>query len=191
MKYRVKVKSTKYRKAGRSWFRLRRFGLRKDRFGAYTGTIRGRRKLDRLAAYCDRKRLFFRIDNEYGKRGGVYRTIFFRTHRPVFFGCYFCAYCGRLLTKRAVTVDHLYPVGTAYRDPEMQKQLRSLHISGINDPDNLVAACRKCNQEKGKKMGAWIRRGRIGRHQWIWLLRWTLRLMIAAVFIAAVFYLFE
>ena len=75
----------------------------------------------------------------------------------------------------------------------MQKFLKKQHLSGINDPKNLVPACRRCNQEKGQKMDGWIRKGRIGRHQWIWLLRHALRitglilLILAAVYAALYF----
>ncbi|MBR2189020.1 MAG: HNH endonuclease [Eubacterium sp.] len=189
MEYQIKVKSTKYRKAGSSWFRLRRFGLRPDRFGAYAGTVRSRRKLEKLRAYCEKKHLYFRLDNAYGRRGGSYRNIFFRTTRPVLGAFYFCAYCGKPMTRKHVTVDHLYPVGSAYKDPDMQEFLRKKHLSGLNDPKNLVAACRKCNQEKSSRMGEWIRRGRRGRHQWVWLLRHIIRIALAAAVILALGYL--
>ena len=183
MEYSVRIKSTRHRPVWRSHFYLRRAGLQKDRFGNYAGTVSSKRKLLKLRAYCERKRLYFRIDNSYGSRGGSYRAIFFRTHRPAIGNRYFCAYCGKLLTEKNVTVDHLYPVGTAYKDPDMQKRLKKLHLSGINDPKNLVAACRTCNQKKGKKMGEWITKGRRGRHAAYWYLRWLLRVMIAAVLI--------
>ncbi len=175
----VRVSGTKYRKARRSWFHLRWIGLRKDRYGAYTGELRGRRQVEKLKRYCEKKRLSFRIDNEYGRRGGSYRSIFFQTHAPAFGNYYFCAYCGRLLPKDRVTVDHLYPVGSASRDLKLQKKLKR-HIRGINDPDNLIAACRACNQKKGTEMGRWIRRGKIGRHAWYWELRWSFRFALAA-----------
>ena len=71
----------------------------------------------------------------------------------------------------------------------MQKFLKKKHLSGINDPKNLVPACRRCNQEKGKKMDGWIRKGRIGRHQWVWLLRHLLRIMGIALLTAVTVYL--
>ena len=174
----VRVSGTKYRKARRSWFHLRRIGLRKDGSGAYRGDLK-RRQVEKLKQYCEKKRLSFRIDNEYGRRGGSYRSIFFRTHAPAFGNYYFCAYCGRLLPENQVTVDHLYPVGTASQDLKVQKKLKR-RISGINDPDNLVAACRACNQKKGIQTGRWIRRGKIGRHAWYWELRWAFRFALAA-----------
>ncbi len=188
MEYQVRVTSTKNRNVRSAWFRLRRFGLRKDRYGGYAGTVPSRRKLEKLRAYCEQKQLYFRINNAYGKRSGSYRSRFFASHRPVFFGFYFCAYCGKLLPKSKVSVDHLYPVGSASRDPDMQKFLKKKHLSGINDPKNLVPACRRCNQEKGQKMDGWIRKGRIGRHQWVWLLRHLLRIAGIALLTAAAVY---
>lgn len=182
----VRVTSTNRRKVRQSWFHLRRAGLRRDRFGAYTGDLATRRQVERLRDYCGRKHLGFRINNAYGKRGNSYRSLFFRTHAPAFGHYYFCAYCGKLLPEKKVTVDHLYPVGCASRDLKMQKKLKRYHLKGINDPDNLVAACRECNQRKGRNMGRWIRRGKLGRHAWYWELRWAFRLAAVAgiVFLA-------
>ena len=178
----VRVSSTKYKKASRCAFRLRLFGLYPDDYGAYKGDVRTRRRYEKLKKYCEKKRLFFRTDNEYGKRGGSYRDIYFRNNPPGFAGRYFCAYCGKLLKRKDVTIDHLYPLGLAYRDIDMQKHLKKLGISGINDPKNLVAACYECNQKKGKSTGKWIKKGRLGRHPWFWKLRWLVILfMFAAV----------
>lgn len=185
---RIRITGTNRRKVSRSWMRLRMWGLRKDRYGAYTGTV-SRRRVEKLRAYCERVHLRFRIDNEFGRRGGSYRSVFFRTHAPAFGRYYFCAYCGRLLPKRKVTVDHLYPVGSAARDLKMQKKLRRIHLSGINDPENLVAACRGCNQKKGKQMGRWIRKGKLGRHAWYWELRWAFRIVLAAGLLALLIYI--
>ena len=168
---RVRVSSTKYQKVGRCAFRLSLYGLKKDDYGAYRGTLNSRRKYDKLRKYCEKKRLFLRTDNEFGKRGGSYRDIFFRENLPAFMGRYFCAYCGKLLKKDDVTVDHLYPLGIAYRDIDVQEKLKKAGIEGINDPKNLVAACYECNQKKGKSTGRWITKGRIGRHPWVWKLR--------------------
>lgn len=46
-----------------------------------------------------------------------------------------CFYCKQLCTETNKTVDHIKP----------------LHKGGSNDMENLVTACKKCNQEKGKK----------------------------------------
>jgi 5-methylcytosine-specific restriction endonuclease McrA len=169
------VRSTNRRDVRGAWFHLRNLGLEEDRYGSYVGELSSERAVQKLKRYCERKHLSFHIDNAYGNRGGSYRSIFFRTHPPAFGHYYFCAYCGKLLPAKKVTVDHLYPVGSASRDPHMQKKLWK-RFSGINDPDNLVASCEECNRRKGENTGAWIRRGRRGRHAWYWELRWAFRI---------------
>lgn len=48
---------------------------------------------------------------------------------------YACAYDGRPLTRRNATIDHRIPI---------------IDDGLMNDPDNQVAACSWCNQEKGQ-----------------------------------------
>ena len=45
-----------------------------------------------------------------------------------------CAYCGCPLGMETATIDHVI----------------ALSRGGANDRDNLVAACRKCNEDKGR-----------------------------------------
>lgn len=47
---------------------------------------------------------------------------------------YCCQYCG---SEDATTVDHIIPISKG----------------GTDDPDNLVAACTRCNYSKGNRMG--------------------------------------
>lgn len=170
-------------------FRLRRFGLDREEGKKYRGTI-PERKLQQLKEYCWERHLKFYIDNEYGTRSRDYRARFFNSHRPVFGRFYFCAYCGRLLTKKRVTVDHLYPVAKVSRDPDLQKKLKRQGILDLNSEKNLVAACYRCNQAKGAQMGSWIRKGKLGRHAWVWSLRWMLRIAVVAAIGLAVWYLY-
>ena len=46
-----------------------------------------------------------------------------------------CAYCGQQVTRDSVTLDHVHP--------------RRNHGSMNHGADNLVVACRPCNQSKG------------------------------------------
>ena len=114
--------------------------------------IRSDRRARKLRAYCEKVHLHFQFWNAYGKRGSSYRKAFFDAHAPIFGDYYFCAYCGRLVRSDKVSVDHLYPVGRAGKSVTMQKLLKKKHFSGVNDPRNLVASCKSCNQKKGKKM---------------------------------------
>lgn len=165
-------------------FKLRRFGLEHGDGTKYRGLLTERRT-ERLKEYCRENHLKFYIDNRYGTRGSGYRARFLRNHAPVL-GCfYFCAYCGKPLSKKRLTVDHLYPVAKVSRDPRLQKKLHRQGIDDLNSEKNLVPACYRCNQAKAANMGAWIRRGKIGRHAWIWVLRWLLRLLVLAALLFA------
>lgn len=178
------------RRVFRYHFRLRRFGLDRDEGKKYCGTI-SERKLELLKKYCYENHLKFYIDNEYGTRSKDYRARFFNSHRPVFGRYYFCAYCGRLMSKRRMTVDHLYPVAKVSKDPELQKKLKRQGIGDLNSEKNLVAACYRCNQAKGAQMGDWIRKGKIGRHAWVWVLRWMMRIVFVVAIGVAVWYVYS
>jgi len=54
---------------------------------------------------------------------------------------YCCQYCG---SEDATTVDHVIPISKG----------------GTDDPDNLVAACSRCNYSKGNRMGQFFGHGR-------------------------------
>ena len=133
-------------------FRLRRFGLDRGDGKKYRGLVT-ERKAERLKEYCRQKHLKFYIDNRYGTRGSSYRARFLRHHDPVFGMFYFCAYCGKPVSKKNVTVDHLYPVAKVSRDPALQKKLRRQGIDDLNSERNLVPACYRCNQAKAAQTG--------------------------------------
>ena len=171
-------------------FRLRRFGLDRGEGKKYRGLVT-ERKLERLKAYCRKNHLKFYIDTRYGTRGSSYRARFLRNNDPVLGMFYFCAYCGRPVSKKYVTVDHLYPVAKVSRDPALQKKLRRQGIDDLNSEKNLVPACYRCNQAKAAQMGPWIRKGKIGRHAWVWILRWVLRITLITVVGLAVWYLYQ
>ena len=171
-------------------FRLRRFGLDRGEGKKYRGLVT-ERKLERLKAYCREKHLKFYIDNRYGTRGSSYRARFLRNNDPVLGMFYFCAYCGRPVSKKYVTVDHLYPVAKVSRDPALQKKLRRQGIDDLNSEKNLVPACYRCNQKKAAQMGAWIRKGKIGRDAWVWVLRWMLRIAVLVTIVLAIAYLYS
>lgn len=141
--------------------------------------------MERLREYCRDKHLKFYIDNEYGTRDSGYRARFFKSNAPVLGRFYFCAYCGKPLSRKRVTVDHLYPVARVSRDMELQKKLRRQGIADLNSEKNLVAACYRCNQAKAAQMGPWIWRGKLGRHAWVWVVRWILRIAVLVLILLA------
>ena len=85
---------------------------------------------------------------------------------------YVCAYCGKLVRKKNMEVDHCIPVHSAKTNVFVRNYIRLLGLfqskeereEGINGTWNLVAACSNCNGEKSSKTGFWIVRGIIGRY---------------------------
>lgn len=166
----------------------RRIRLKMFRYGLtwngseYCGSIR-EKKLTKVIDLCRRFKLKYRINDSFSERSQNYRDTFFKRYRPAIGDRYFCAYCGRLVSSNAITVDHLYPVGAVKRNIQLQKKLRRKGIKNINDSRNLVPACRFCNSKKRAKMGNWIIKGKIGRIKEIWFLRHFLRIVIFIVLI--------
>lgn len=136
------------------------------------------RRFETFKYYCMDNHLKFRINNEFGTRSATYRKEFFKHNPPCIGKYYFCSYCGIPLTRKTLTVDHLYPVGAVSKDIKLQKKLKRKGIHNINDVKNLVPACSRCNGRKGKKMGKWILKGEIGRHQKLWVVRHLVRIAV-------------
>lgn len=173
---------------GRSLWRYRkkfeRFGLRYSREDqVYSGKIDDDRIVNKLVRYCIWHNLKFEVNDMYGRRSTDYRRKFFEANRPAIGNMYFCAYCGRLVSRKKITVDHLYPVAKVSSSPSLQRKMKAAGISSVNDVKNLVPACRKCNSKKSAKMGFWIIRGRIGKHKKVWIFRWSIRFGLLAVLI--------
>ena len=162
--------------------KLSRYGLINDGID-FSGQVT-KRKYKKIQKYCDEVGLTFRMTNALGRRRSDYRSRFFRAHKPDLGKRYICVYCGKLMKKDKVTVDHLYPVGCASRDVKLQKRLERQDIRNINDPRNLVASCQPCNARKGDRMGLWILRGKLGRHKAFWGL--LVILAIAAIVAAGI-----
>lgn len=163
------------------------YGLRWDGNDSFIGQIK-KRKYSSLSYYCEIHHLKMYINNSYGIRSTDYRRKFFDANPPVFWNMYFCAYCGRIRSRRYITVDHLYPIGNARKSPKLQKKLARMGIQNINDAANLVPACARCNKQKGTKMGLWILRGRIGKHPKVWIFRHMIRILICLIIIGLFIY---
>lgn len=112
-------------------------------------------------------------------RSNNYRNKYFSKHKPVFRNLYFCSYCGRIRTRRYITIDHLYPISKAQKSATLRWKLRFRGYKSINDVRNLVPACRTCNEIKSDNVSIiWIIAGRIGSVQWLWIPRHIFRLII-------------
>lgn len=161
------------------YFKMRLYHLSKAG-EEYFGTV-SEKNLRKIFEICKKYHLQYRINDNFSARSNDYRSIFFKNNTPSFRNMYFCSYCGRLIGKDKVTVDHLYPVGAVKKSISLQKKLRKKGIGNVNDCKNLVPACKKCNQRKSAKLGVWIIKGQIGRIQWLWKIRHVLRLLCFCV----------
>ena len=142
-----------------------------------SGIVR-ERTLHKIKKYCSLHKFRFRIENSLGKRDSDYRRRYFKMNKPVIGNRYICVYCGKLLKKDDVTIDHLYPIGKATKSLKYQKKLARKGLKNINDGKNLVSACYKCNALKAADTGIWIIKGRIGLIYPLWILRYIFRLVI-------------
>ena len=158
--------------------KLGRMGLKWDGL-ACSGVVVTQRTVQKIKYYCQSQHLHFKISNPLGNRNSDYRRIFFIYNKPQMFGKYYiCAYCGRLRTKDRLTVDHIYPIGKSSKSLKYQKKLQKKGIKNINDPKNLIGACKACNARKSAKTGFWIIRAKVGKSKYLWYLRWVLRFIL-------------
>lgn len=99
-------------------------------------------------------------------RSSKYRDQYFAHNKPKH-GRYRCVYCGKKLRKEFVVVDHIISVSAAKQNQRLARALPH----GVNDPENLVASCRKCNEQKGDCLGIWRIRAALGRHPAYFVIR--------------------
>lgn len=103
------------------------------------------------------------------ERSDDYRYQYIRAH-PGFMGKYYlCPYCGRIMLKKTMQVDHIVSINLANK----HRAYRVLVPDGnINNLHNLTASCPKCNNRKSDSGGFWIFLARFGVvfYAVIWLL---------------------
>lgn len=109
---------------------------------------------------------------EQWERSTDYRQKFFKENNPP----YRCRYCNRILKKDYLVVDHIIPVHAAKTSQRARRILKLRGINSVNDPGNLTASCKRCNEKKGSKMGIWLIRAYLGRYKLYWILRPVIRI---------------
>ena len=106
------------------------------------------------------------------RRSNNYRDVFLENRKSIK-GYYFCSYCGSILNKNTLTVDHIIPIDRTSKSKFLKWILKKLKIEDINNIKNLTPSCRKCNSRKGSKIGLlWIVRGLTGRCIFTWVFVW-------------------
>lgn len=120
--------------------------------------------------------IFQRHKQSQGKftRSKNYRKEYLKKHKG-FFGIYTCAYCGKLISKSNMEVDHIYPVNgvsggmlSNTGGKMFITVVSALHGSnalkdGVNADWNKTSACHFCNNKKTDSKGAWVVRGYFGK----------------------------
>lgn len=94
------------------------------------------------------------------QRSANYRTQYISWHHGILNKYYICAYCGRIIPRVKMEVDHVIPVDFTRRSIFARFMLPD----GVNSYRNMVSACHYCNHKKSNKGGLWIFRGIIGRY---------------------------
>lgn len=87
-------------------------------------------------------------NNEYA-RNRNYRNKFFQKYK---YDKYRCAYCGKKLKKNKLVIDHIIPVNKVQNSFFARFLLKLISRNGVNDYNNLVVSCSKCNLKKGTKI---------------------------------------
>lgn len=135
----------------------------------YEGSVKSSWAVTSLKRLCRQNKVKFEINNDFGKRSATYRTEYFKHNKPIYKKFYRCVYCGRLLSRRKITVDHIYPVKKVNESTYYQDKLKRMGADSVNDYRNLVSACFRCNAKKSAKTGWWIIKAKIGSMKYYWL----------------------
>lgn len=135
----------------------------------YEGSVKSSWAVTSLKKLCRQNKVKFEINNDFGKRSTTYRTEYFKHNKPIYKKFYRCVYCGRLLSRRKITVDHIYPVKKVNESTYYQDKLKRMGADSVNDYRNLVSACFRCNAKKSAKTGWWIIKAKIGSMKYYWL----------------------
>lgn len=136
--------------------------------------------------YCKENRLRCNVYESRYLRDHSYRNVYMQRikgRRKYLF----CAYCGIPKRIETITVDHIIPVKKAKYTRMAKWLMKQFSIKDVNDYANLCASCKHCNSRKGTKMGMWLLRGYLGRYQWLWMIRWGVRLCVAGFLLAFLF----
>ena len=173
--------------SGRKFRRWRFRDFSETSSGTYQaeyGKRKAAKRLRKAEKYGYRARMYRK---RYG-RSGTYRYRFMKAYPPEH-GKYRCVYCGKKIRPDKMTVDHVIPVDAAKSSKKAQRLIDRRYENGVNDLDNLVPCCYKCNQKKGSTYSwRWRIRARYGQKAGYWRFVHFVRLLLfLALLLAAVF----
>lgn len=151
--------------------------------------------INEIYRFCKRKHLHFEcIDDRY-VRSTDYRKKFISQYEKKNGKYYRCAYCGKRLTERSMTVDHIIPIDKVQHQKSYRRLMKLAGIYDINDIHNLAPACERCNKKKGRELKGYFLKGITGRtYSGVVKRRWikaVLSICIIAAIVAFLFYMFH
>jgi len=122
------------------------------------------------------------------RRSKEYREQFLKDNPGIGPGeaIYICTYCGKLIGKENMQVDHIVSIDAANNSFLLRKLL--VPDDGINSSKNLTCACPTCNRKKSNKSGFWIVRGKTGQivQRTLWIIALTLFLFTLFVVLTGI-----
>ncbi len=115
-------------------------------------------------------KIFRKSRNFKYSRSNNYRYNYIKKH-PGFFGFYSCSYCGAIVHRRNMCVDHIFPVnktrrsinGKAFVLMNTAFSSKKARRYGVNGTWNTCSSCSRCNSIKSDDAGLWLIRGYFGR----------------------------
>ncbi len=144
--------------------KLYTYGLRYSRYGRKWQINTPDKKLGKeITGFCRSHNLHYECIADNYVRSNTYRKEFLTSYGRIH-GKFRCAYCGKKITEKEMTVDHIIPVHKVRHKGIVRSMMKWSGISNINDINNLAPACRRCNTRKGTKINAYYyARGMLGR----------------------------
>lgn len=109
------------------------------------------------------------------KRDDMYRYRFISKHPGFQNNWYLCSYCGKIISKRNMQVDHVVAINKTRKWWNLSsmpyRMLVKHYTHGVNSVENLVPACAQCNEKKGGKAGRWVLKGFVGQtyYKVVWM----------------------
>lgn len=136
-----------------------------------------------LKYFCKKNKLSYTEINTAFLRSNDYRKQWLEANKG-FHGIYFCMYCGRPMTLKTLTIDHIFPCDRSSKSPLLQFIISKTGIYDINDIHNLGPCCRHCNSKKGSKVNLYYMLAAcVGKRPYGFIIRWSIRLLIFIILV--------
>ncbi len=116
-----------------------------------------------ITSFCKAHKLYCECVADNYVRSNTYRKEFlaaYSKHQNKFR----CAYCGKVIDEKEMTVDHIIPVRRVQQRGLIRWLMEKSGVSNVNDVANLTPSCEHCNKHKSTKINVYYYlRGMLGR----------------------------